>query len=73
MKWRLWTRNEGLAPAVEAFHTEEYGSKEAALEAAYQMMYGLGHQRNMKVPRIDGPNGPIESEEIEAWCKARRG
>src|SRR5229473_6522678 len=40
VKWKLFTRNEEPMPPLESFHTEEYDSKEAALEAAYQMMYG---------------------------------
>ncbi len=59
-------------PPLESFHTEEYDSKEAALEAAYQMMYGLTRLPHMKVPYIVEPNGKrIESEEIQDWCKKR--
>src|SRR5260370_41627563 len=44
-------------PPLESFHTEEYDSKQAALEAAYQMMYGLTRLPHMKVPYIVEPNG----------------
>jgi len=72
VKWKLFTRNEEPMPPLESFHTEEYDSKEAALEAAYQMMYGLTRLPHMKVPYIVEPNGKrIESEEIQDWCKKR--
>jgi hypothetical protein len=72
MKWKLWTRTEGSAPPIEAFHTEQYASKDAALEAAYQMMFGPARSPHTLVPYILEPNGDrIDSEKIDAWCKAR--
>jgi hypothetical protein len=72
MKWKLFTKNENASPPVEA--SEEYDSEGAALEAAYQMMYGLTRTPHMKAAHIAGPSGElIESDEIQDWCKARSG
>jgi hypothetical protein len=66
MKWKLWTRNENIRPAVVA--SEEHDSRDKALEAACDRM----KQRHVKVLHIEGPNGQrIEYPEIEKWCKAR--
>jgi hypothetical protein len=67
MKWRLWIRDEGQSKPVEAFDIKEHDSKEAALEAAYQIMYGLARMPHRKVPYIVGPSGEqIDSEKIDA-------
>ena len=73
MKWKLYTRDETLSPPVEGPETKQHDSKEDALEAAWERMYGPSAQRHIKVIYIEGPNRKrIKSADIEAWCKERR-
>ena len=66
VKWKLWTRNDNVRPALEA--SEEHDSRDKALEAACDRM----KQRHVKVLHIEGPNGQrIDSATIEAWCKGK--
>jgi hypothetical protein len=54
MKWKLYTRNESVTPPVEALDNQEHDTKENALEAAWELMYGPTRQAHMKVTRIEG-------------------
>ena len=69
--WKIWTRNENVSLPVEGLETTQYDSKQDALEAGWQLIYGPTGNLHIKVVHIEGPNGErIGSDEIAAWFKA---
>jgi len=73
MKWKLYTRDENPNPPVGGFEPKQHDSKDDALEAAWQMLYGPTGNRHLKILYIEEPDGNrIEAAEIHAWFKALR-
>jgi hypothetical protein len=73
MKWKLYTRDENPSPPVGGFEPKQHDSKDDALEAAWQMLYGPTGNRHLKILYIEEPDGNrIEAAEIHAWFKALR-
>jgi hypothetical protein len=73
MKWKLYASDENVRPPADGPHTEQYDSKDDALEAAWQMIYGPTGNRHLKILYIEEPDGNrIEAAEIRAWFKALR-
>jgi hypothetical protein len=70
--WKLYVRDEYYRPPTVAYTREEYTSKDAALEGAYQLMYGRASRAYCKVLWIEGPNGGINQQKIEEYLQARQ-
>jgi hypothetical protein len=69
MGWKLHTQNNSVTPPIES--SDDHESEQAALKAAWELMYGPTSNRQVKALRIEGPNGQrIDSQEIEKWCEA---
>jgi hypothetical protein len=70
MKWKLFTRDEKVSPAVVS--SGPHDSKEDALKAACELIGPPIKQLHVKVLYIEEPDGnQIGLEKIQEWCKAR--
>jgi hypothetical protein len=70
MKWKLWTQDETVSPAVVS--SEPHDSKQDALDAACELIGPPIRQLHVKVLYIEEPDGnQIGFEKVQAWCKAR--
>jgi hypothetical protein len=71
MKWKVYTRDENPSPPVEGFESRQHDSKDDALEAAWQMMYGPTGNRHLKILYIEEPDGNrIEAERFTRGSSA---
>jgi hypothetical protein len=61
-------------PAIEGPTRQQSASKDDALQQAWELIYGPTRRPQMKILRIEGPNGElIGNQEIEAYFKQRSG
>jgi hypothetical protein len=74
VRWTVYTRDESVMPAIEGAEPQQYASKDDALQQAWELMYGRTRRPQIKILRIQGPNGEfVGNEEIQVYFKQRSG